>query len=146
MSKCPYCGSTAQAEILDTVYLENGWEVEVRRSYKCECGRFYTGTSYYNSQEKYELIEPSEEKYEPIEPPNNKKKLIIHETDCHGIGVCIYNGQIFHYSYDDIGDMKETILTLIKYGFINADNVLIIDGDAIYPMLEKLINNNEVTP
>ena len=145
MSKCPYCCSIELAEILDTVYLEHEWEIEVRRFYKCECGHFYTGTSYYNSQEKYELIEPSEEKYEPIEPPN-KKKLIIHETDCHGVGVCIYNGQIFHYSYDDAGDIKEVVNILIKYGFINADDVLIFEDDMIYLTLEKIINNNEVTP
>ena len=36
-------------------------------------------------------------------PPKEekRKKLIIHETDCHGCGNVYFNGKCASYSYDD---------------------------------------------
>lgn len=69
------------------------------------------------------------------------KKLIIHETDCHGCGVIMYNGRIEHYCYDDgcFGDVKTTILALIDLGFINPDDVEIFCSDEIYKYVEEKI-------
>ena len=55
--RCPNCGSSAQPKILETEYHEDGWSIEVIRTYKCGCGCIFTGTSYYISQEQYEIIE-----------------------------------------------------------------------------------------
>lgn len=65
---------------------------------------------------------------------NPRPKLIIHETDCHGCGNVIYNGQVLSYSYDDgcFGDARATIEELIKIGFIDPDRVIIFKGDEIY--------------
>lgn len=58
MSKCPKCGSTAQQRLLTTGYNEDGWSIEVVRTYICGCGCLYTGKSYYHCQECYEVTEP----------------------------------------------------------------------------------------
>ena len=72
----------------------------------------------------------------------NKPKLIIHETDCHGCGVVCFNGTVKGYSYDDgeMGDVKTTIIHLIKLGFINPDDVVIYENDEIYNIVEKYVN------
>ena len=57
MTKCPNCGSSAQVRVTDTEYIEDGWEIEVVRTYKCGCGCGFTGTSYYHCQECYEIVE-----------------------------------------------------------------------------------------
>ena len=67
-----------------------------------------------------------------------KKKLIIHETDCHGCGRYYFNGQSSWYAYDDVGDIKSAVQALIDIGFINPDDVVIIDEDNIYPLVEKI--------
>ena len=72
-----------------------------------------------------------------------KKKLIIYETDCHGCGKFYYNGKTYHYAYDDIGDVKSVVESLIEIGFINPDDVVIIDEDNILPLVEKLYATNE---
>ena len=55
MAKCPNCGSTAQPKVLMTEYNEDGWTIEVVRTYSCGCGCTFTGTSYFHSQECYEI-------------------------------------------------------------------------------------------
>ena len=57
MAICPNCGSTAQPKLLTTKYNENGWDIEVVRTYICGCGCVYTGTTYYYCQSGYEIIE-----------------------------------------------------------------------------------------
>lgn len=57
MIKCPKCGSSAQPRVIDTQYMEKDWTIKVIRIYKCGCGHIFTGTSYYQSQECYEIIE-----------------------------------------------------------------------------------------
>lgn len=57
MIKCPKCGSSAQPKVIDTQYIEDGWTIEVVRTYKCGCGHIFTGTSYYHSQECYEIVD-----------------------------------------------------------------------------------------
>ena len=66
-----------------------------------------------------------------------KPQLIIHETDCHGQGCIVYNGKIHPYSYDDgeMGDAKGAVQGLIDIGFIDPNDVTIIEGDEIYQHL-----------
>jgi hypothetical protein len=70
-------------------------------------------------------------------------KLIIHETNCHGSGMVHYKGQTKEYCYDDgaLGDVRQTVETLIDMGFINWEDVLIFDNyeNDIYKYLEKLM-------
>ena len=69
------------------------------------------------------------------------KKLIIHETDCHGCGFVIYNGHVVSYTYDDgyFGDVASTVQALIDIGFINKDDVKIFEGDDLYKLIEEKI-------
>ena len=47
MIKCPNCGSTAQLELLDSTYIEDGYHLTIERLYVCGCGRsFLTATDY----------------------------------------------------------------------------------------------------
>lgn len=62
--KCPNCGSTSQPKIQETEYREDGWEIEVIRTYKCGCGCWFTGTSFYHCQECYEIIEELPENFQ----------------------------------------------------------------------------------
>ena len=57
MLHCPNCGSTAQPKVLVTEYNENGWDIEVVRTYICGCGITYTGTSHYHCNDCDEKIE-----------------------------------------------------------------------------------------
>lgn len=57
MARCPNCGSSAQPRVITTEYNEDGWMIEVVRTYKCGCGQKFTGTSFYTCQECCELIE-----------------------------------------------------------------------------------------
>lgn len=67
-----------------------------------------------------------------------KEKLIIHETDCHGCGYYCYNGTVEHYVYDDTpGDIRAAVEALIEIGFIDEDDVKIIEGEEIYGMLKE---------
>ena len=63
-----------------------------------------------------------------------KPQLIIHETDCHGQGNVIYGDKIRSYTYDDggMGDAKGAVQGLIDIGFIDPNDVTIIEGDEIY--------------
>lgn len=60
MTRCPNCGSSAQLKVIETEYFENGWEIEVVRTYKCGCGQMFTGTSYYICKDCYEIVEKIE--------------------------------------------------------------------------------------
>lgn len=70
---------------------------------------------------------------------SSKEKLIIHETDCHGCGTVVYKGNVDTYSYDDecTGDIRAAVQFLIDIGFIDEDEVRIIEGDDIYGLLDK---------
>ena len=74
--------------------------------------------------------------FKPTKPTT--PKLIIHETDCHGCGNVVYNGQVLSYSYDDgcFGDARATIEELIKIGFIDPDKVVIFRDEEIYDHLD----------
>ena len=56
MFRCPKCGSSAQPKLLWTAYHEDGWTIEVIRTYLCGCGQRFTGTSYYTCQDCCETI------------------------------------------------------------------------------------------
>ena len=74
------------------------------------------------------------------EPPREKrKKLIIHETDCHGGGKAYYNGKCTYYSYDEQGDIKSAVLALIELGFIDASEVAIYEDNEIYKALDVFL-------
>ena len=47
MIKCPNCGSTAQLEVFETEYKEDGERIEVIRYYRCGCGWGFTTSSLY---------------------------------------------------------------------------------------------------
>lgn len=69
------------------------------------------------------------------------KKLIIHETDCHGCGYVTYNGETHYYSYDGgIGDIRTAVQELIDIGFINKEDVVIFQEDEIYDIVEQFYN------
>ena len=69
------------------------------------------------------------------------KKLIIHETDCHGCGYVIYNGKTNYYSYDGgIGDVRTVVQELIDIGFIDIEDVVILENDEIYGIIEQYYN------
>ena len=76
------------------------------------------------------------QKFKPTKP--TAPKLIIHETDCHGCGCIVYNGQVLPYAYDDgcFGDARATIEELIKIGFVDADRVVIFKENEIYDHLD----------
>ena len=57
MIRCPNCGSSVQPKRMETKYNEDGWTIEVVRTYRCECGQKFTSTSYYTCQECYEIVE-----------------------------------------------------------------------------------------
>lgn len=68
------------------------------------------------------------------------RKLIVHETDCHGNGHVQYNGNGFDYFYDgEYGNMKGAVWGLIELGFIDRDDVIFIDDDEIYEMLDEAL-------
>lgn len=68
------------------------------------------------------------------------RKLIVHDTDIHGSGYIQYNGSGFHYwSEGDCGNARIVIEELIKIGFINEKDVLIIEEDEIYEILDEAL-------
>ena len=78
-----------------------------------------------------------------------KSKLIIHETDCYGSGRIYFEGKAEFYSYDDggYGDVRRTVECLIDLGFINSDDVIILDkyDNNIYKFVEiSLDKSNKV--
>jgi hypothetical protein len=71
------------------------------------------------------------------------RKLIIHETDCHGNGYVQFNGSGFNYSYDDeYGNIGEAVKGLIALGFIKEEDVIFLDGDEIYAFLDEALINS----
>ena len=54
--RCPRCGSSAQPKVIQTEYKEDGWDIEVVRTYKCGCGCAFTGTSCFYCSDGYEII------------------------------------------------------------------------------------------
>ena len=68
-------------------------------------------------------------------------KLIIHETDGHGSGMVHYKGKTIDYYYEDLGDVRRIVETLIDMGFINKEDVLIFDNyeNDIYKYLGELM-------
>lgn len=79
----------------------------------------------------------------------SKPKLIIHETDCHGCGNIYYNGKFDNYTYDDSqwGDVRLTVESLIKIGFIDPNDVVIFDDNSdIYHLLDVAIENGLIPP
>lgn len=72
------------------------------------------------------------------------RKLIVHETDIHGSGYVQYNGSGFSYYCDgECGNARVVIEELIKIGFINEEDVLIIEEDEIYEILDEALANAE---
>ena len=68
------------------------------------------------------------------------RKLIVHETNSHGNGYVQFNGSGFPYWYDgDCGNARVVIEELIKIGFINEEDVLIIEEDEIYEILDEAL-------
>lgn len=67
------------------------------------------------------------------------RKLIVHETNCHGNGYVQYNGSGFAYYHEDSGDAKEIIRDLIDIGFIKEKDVIFIEGNEIYEMLDEAL-------
>ena len=69
------------------------------------------------------------------------KKLIIHETDSHGCGYVTYNGETRYYSYDDdVGDIKAMVQELIEIGFVKTEDVVILENDKVYDIVEQYYN------
>lgn len=57
MTKCPWCGSSAQLKVMKTDFEEDGWTIEVTHTYRCGCGQWFTGKSWHHCQECYEVID-----------------------------------------------------------------------------------------
>lgn len=57
MTRCPKCNNALNLKVLGTDYNEDGWEIEVVRHYKCKCGAYFKGRSYFHAQEKYEITD-----------------------------------------------------------------------------------------
>lgn len=66
-------------------------------------------------------------------------KLLIHETDHHGNGCYRYNGKVERYYYDDdsTGNIRAAVEALIDIGFIKEEDVLIVEGEDIYDLIEE---------
>jgi transcriptional regulator NrdR family protein len=58
MIKCPKCGSTAQIEVFEEEYHEDGWEIIAVRWYSCGCGRKFTTLTTYHSNGDEEIDNP----------------------------------------------------------------------------------------
>lgn len=68
-----------------------------------------------------------------------RKKLIIHETDCHGGGTVYFDGKCASYSYDDsmYGDLRLAVKALQELGVPFGCEVEIYDGDEIYKVIAE---------
>ena len=49
MIKCPNCGSTAQPQLIDTEYIENGWTIKRIAILKCGCGWLFSTSAIFES-------------------------------------------------------------------------------------------------
>ena len=56
MIKCPNCGSTAQPQLIDTEYQENGWTIKRRAILRCGCGWLFSTSAIFQS-DGVEVIE-----------------------------------------------------------------------------------------
>ena len=67
-------------------------------------------------------------------------KLLIHETDPYGAGCYRYNGTVKRYYYDDdsTGNIRAAVEALIDIGFIKEEDVLIVEGEDIYDLIEEV--------
>lgn len=69
------------------------------------------------------------------------KKLIIHEINDEGKGYATYNGETHYYTYDGgVGDIKTVVQKLIEMGFIESEDVVILEQDEIYNIVEQYYN------
>lgn len=57
MIKCPNCGSTAQPEVIETDYVENGWTINRIATYQCGCGCQFQTVATFESDGIEEVIE-----------------------------------------------------------------------------------------
>ena len=55
MVRCPNCGSTAQSELIDTEYIENGWTIKRIAILKCGCGWCYSTSAIFTSDGDEEI-------------------------------------------------------------------------------------------
>lgn len=96
----------------------------------CDCE--FDVTVIYN-------LEVKEIEYEGQE--RKMGKTIIHETNIHGCGVILHNGELHNYSYDDgyFGDVKTTLKAFADIGIINLDNFIFLEEDEIYHFLQELM-------
>ena len=67
-------------------------------------------------------------------------KLLIHETDPYGDGYYRYNGTVERYYHDDdfTGNIRAAVEALIDIGFIKEEDVLIVEGEDIYDLIEEV--------
>ena len=72
------------------------------------------------------------------------KMLLIHETDSHGSGFMMYEGQIMQYWHEDGTNMRAAVNLLIEIGFIEKENVCILEGAEIYEFLNDALNDVEM--
>ena len=56
MIKCPNCGSTAQPQLIDTEYQENGWAIKRIAILRCGCGWLFSTSAIFQS-DGIEVIE-----------------------------------------------------------------------------------------
>lgn len=72
----------------------------------------------------------------------NRKKLIVHESDYNGqgyFGILGNSKSFLPYSYEDedTGDIHLAVENLIKVGFIDKKDVLLVSGSEIYEYLKE---------
>ncbi len=58
MVRCPNCGSTAQPELLDTWYHEDGDKITVERLLHCGCGQHFATLQTYRRDGDEEIDNP----------------------------------------------------------------------------------------
>ena len=70
-----------------------------------------------------------------------RKFLIVHETDCHGDGYVMFNGNVMRYWHEDCVNMKEAVKMLIELGFLNDVDVCVLEGEEVYTFLNDALND-----
>lgn len=81
----------------------------------------------------------SQEKKGKSKMEEKRKKLIIHETDCHGCGNVYFDGKCDSYSYDDsyYGDLRLAVEALQKLGVPFGCEVEIYEEQEIYKVIAE---------
>ena len=51
MIECPYCGSTAQLELIDRYFIQEGWTITKTSRYRCGCGETFKTKVIFESDE-----------------------------------------------------------------------------------------------